>query len=273
MPPKLGILAGEGGLPSRIAIACREAGRDCLIVAFEGVTDATPLDGFPHFWTRLGTVAGALKRLKKEGVAEVLMAGPMKRPSLSSLKPDLATARIAARIAAHAVGDDQLLSALVRELESQGFRVIGIDDVLGELVMPEGPLGKFTPDDTATADIARGTEAARLLGMLDIGQSVVVQQGMVLGVEAIEGTDALLRRVKDLCREGKGGVLVKMKKPQQERRADLPTIGVETVQLAAAAGLRGIAVEAGGALAVDHGEIARHADALDMFVVGIRVAG
>src|SRR6202007_2353949 len=108
---------------------------------------------------------------------------------------------------------------------------------------PEGPLGRLVPDAQANADIARGFEIIRMLGTLDIGQAAVVQQGLVLGVEAIEGTDALLARAGGLKREGPGGVLVKAAKPGQERRADLPTIGLRTVANAAAAGLRGIAVE------------------------------
>ena len=170
---------------------------------------------------------------------------------------------------ARALGDDGLLSALVAELEREGFRVLGPEDLLCAGLAPEGPLGRLLPDAQARADIARGTEIARALGELDIGQAVVVQQGLVLGVEAIEGTDQLLRRCADLRREGPGGVLVKLEKPTQERRVDRPTIGPQTVTLAAAAGLRGIAVEAEATIVVDRDQVAAAADRAGLFVVGI----
>jgi DUF1009 family protein len=125
------------------------------------------------------------------------------------------------------------------------------------------------PDEDARADIEHGIGVARALGALDIGQAVVVQQGLVLGVEAAEGTDELLRRCAGLRRDGPGGVLVKMAKPGQERRADLPTIGPQTLTLAAAAGLRGIAAEAAMTLVIDRAELVRAADEAGLFVVGV----
>jgi len=128
---------------------------------------------------------------------------------------------------------------------------------------------RIIPDEQAEADIKRGIEVARGLGALDVGQAVVVQQGIVLGVEAIEGTDRLIRRCGELRREGPGGVLVKMKKPGQDRRLDLPTIGVNTVREAASAGLRGIAVETGGALVLGRDAVTAEADRMGLFVIGV----
>ena len=159
--------------------------------------------------------------------------------------------------------------AVVKELEREGFRVIGADQLLDQAALPEGPLGQVRPDADALADIAHGMRLARAIGALDIGQAVVVQQGLVLGVEAIEGTDGLLRRCARLRRDGPGGVLVKAEKPGQERRADRPAIGPQTVILAAESGLRGIAAEAGATLVLDRDEVIRLADAAGLFVVGI----
>jgi DUF1009 family protein len=125
------------------------------------------------------------------------------------------------------------------------------------------------PDAEAESDIRHGLEVARVLGQADVGQAVVVQQGLVLGVEAIEGTDQLLARCGLLRREGPGGVLVKIKKPQQDRRADLPTIGLTTLEGARSAGLRGIAVEAGGTLILDRKKLAEEADKAGLFVIGV----
>ena len=198
------------------------------------------------------------------------MAGPVRRPSLASIRPDWRAAKFLARIGLRALGDDGLLGAIIKEFELEGFRVVGVHDVLGSLLAPEGPLGAIVPDAEARADIERGLEVARAIGAVDVGQAVVVQQGIVLGVEAVEGTDALIERAGRLKREGPGGVLVKIAKPGQERRADLPTVGVGTVQAAARAGLRGIAVEASMALVMDRPAGAAAADRAGLFVIGIK---
>jgi DUF1009 family protein len=193
----------------------------------------------------------------------------VRRPSLTSLRLDGRGKKAVVKWGRKALGDDKLLSIVINEIESEGFRVVGIDSILGGMVVPQGLLGAIKPDDDAMADIAFGCRVARTLGSLDVGQAVVIQQGMVLGVEAIEGTDALLRRCGELRREGPGGVLVKVKKPLQEARADLPTIGPDTIKGAHAAGLKGIAVEAGGALVVERDRLVEAADAAGLFVIGI----
>jgi UDP-2,3-diacylglucosamine hydrolase len=197
----------------------------------------------------------------------------MKRPSLTSLKPDVKGAAMLARIGLRAFGDDSILRALKSELEREGFRIVGPDSILSSLLAGSGPFGTHRPDEAAQADIARGIEVARALGSVDVGQAVVVQQGIVLGVEAVEGTDALLQRVEHLRREGPRGVLVKLAKPAQDRRMDLPTIGPETVRRAEQAGLAGIAVESGGTLILDRDEMVRLADAAGLFVLGLEPPG
>jgi DUF1009 family protein len=266
---KLGILAGKGELPARLIAACRASQRPFFVLAFEGQTDVSLVAGVDHGWCRLGAAGTAFKLLRDHGVEELVMAGRMTRPSLAELRPDLRATRFFAKVGVKALGDDGLLSAVVREIEAEGFGVIGPDSVLADLIAPAGVYTSHSPDAQAQADIAHGARVARSLGALDVGQAVVVQQGLVLGVEAIEGTDALLARCATLHREGPGGVLVKMSKPGQERRADLPTVGVATVSSAAAAGLRGIAVEAGHALIVDRHAVAAAADEAGLFVIGI----
>jgi DUF1009 family protein len=164
-----------------------------------------------------------------------------------------------------------LLKAVTAELEGEGFHVVAAHDVFRDLLTPAGPLGGLTPDEQAEGDIARGMAVIRALGPLDVGQAVIVQQGLVLGIEAIEGTDALIERCGMLRRDGPGGVLVKMTKPTQDLRFDLPTIGVITVERCAAAGLRGIAIEAGKTIALDRDAIAAQADRLGLFVVGLDI--
>jgi DUF1009 family protein len=266
----LGIIAGSGGLPRRVIENCRAAGRDVFVLALEGEADRTLLASVPHAWCRIGAAATGLDILHANAVEDLVLAGGVHRPSLAALRPDWLAAKLLARIGYRLLGDDGLLSAVVKELEREGFRVVGADQLLLEADLPEGPLGQVRPDPEAEADIAHGIRIARAIGALDIGQAVVVQQGFVLGVEAIEGTDGLLRRCASLRRDGPGGVLVKVEKPGQEKRADRPVIGPQTVILAAESGLSGIAAEAGATLVLDRSEIARLADAAGIFVVGVR---
>jgi DUF1009 family protein len=269
MAAKLGIFAGGGELPLRIIEACRAAERGVFVLAFEGAADPAVVSGVPHAWVRLGAAGEALRLLREQRVEEIVFAGGVKRPSLLSLRPDWRAAKFFARVGYRALGDDGLLTAVIREFEGEGFRVVGADTILGSALAPTGRLGRHAPDAQAEDDIALGFRIVRALGALDIGQAAVVQQGLVLGVEAIEGTDALIARCADLRREGPGGVLVKAPKPGQEPRADLPTIGRRTVDGAAAAGLRGIAVEAGASLIIDRAAVAAAADRSGLFVVGV----
>ena len=271
MADKLGILAGGGDLPQRLVEACRAAGREVFVLAFEGHTEPETVRDVEHAWSRLGAMGGAIELLRKAKVSELVMAGPIRRPSLKELRPDLKGLQFLTKVGVESLGDDGLLRALVQALEDEGFRLTGVQDILSGAMAQAGALGRHQPDAQAERDIARGLAVAKALGAVDVGQAVVVQEGLVLGVEAIEGTDRLLARCGDLRRAGPGGVLVKVKKPGQEERADLPTIGPQTVGSAAAAKLRGIAVEAGGALIMEPARVAEAADRAGLFVVGVRV--
>ncbi|MGE5546406.1 MAG: LpxI family protein [Solirubrobacterales bacterium] len=269
MNAKLGIVAGGGEFPGLVIAACRAQGRPFHVLALEGHADPAVIGDAPADWIRLGHAGSGLEILRKQGVTELVMIGPVRRPSLFELAPDMWTAKFFAKVGLRALGDDGLLSALAHALGEEGFQVVGVDQVLSDCLAVAGAYGRIQPDAQALADIAHGIKVARGLGALDVGQAVVVQQGLVLAVEAIEGTDRLLERCRDLKREGPGGVLVKVKKPQQDRRLDLPTIGLNTVRRAADAGLRGIAVEAGGALVLGRERIGLEADQMGLFVLGV----
>ena len=269
MAAKLGIIAGGGAVPGQLIQAARSQGRDCFVLAIKNSADPAALEGIDHVWLRMGQAGTAFDLLHEKKVVEVVMAGPVRRPTLAEMRPDWRTARFFARLGIKALGDDGLLSAVIGEFESEGFKVIGAHEVLGDLLALLGTWGKVQPDDQAGSDVKRAIVVAQGLGSLDVGQSVVVQQGIVLGVEAVEGTDALLERVSGLRRAGPGGVLVKLCKPGQDKRADLPTVGSDTVRRAAAAGLRGIAVEAGATIVVDLDKMVREADKAGVFIMGI----
>lgn len=270
---KLGIIAGGGDLPGRLLARCRADGRPAFVLALQGHMDM-PLPPDTEMATvRVGALGEAFRLLKTAGVREIVMAGKVRRPTLAEIRPDWRAAKVLARIGLHALGDDGLLRLIIGEIEAEGFKVVGADDVLDELLIGRGPLGSIVPDAETEGDIRRGVEVAEMLGRLDVAQAVVVQQGLVLGVEAVEGTEALIARAGGHRRAGRGGVVVKLKKPTQDNRADLPTIGVATLEQIAAAGLQGIAVSARGALVIDRAAVAARADALGLFVVGVAQDG
>lgn len=269
MAGKLGIVAGGGRLPRLLINACRESGRDFFVLALKGQADPAIVKDAPHAWIRIGAAGSGFEILRSEGVAELVMAGRVRRPSLIDLRPDLRTMKFFAKLGIRGIGDDGLLRAVIRELEGEGYRVVGIGDLLPALRAEEGVMGRHRPDAQAESDIARGRAVLAALGRVDVGQAVVVQQGIVLGVEAVEGTDAMLHRCAKLKRDGPGGVLVKFSKHGQETRVDMPTIGPDTVSSAARAGLRGIAIEAGATIVVDRDELAAAADHAGLFIVGV----
>ena len=266
----LGILAGGGTLPGRVAAAARAAGRGVFVIGLEGFADPTVLAPFPHAFARVGAAGRIRDLLRENACRELVMVGSVRRPSLLALRPDALAALLLARIGRTAfAGDDGFLSAIVRVLGEEGFAVLGVEAVLREAVGPAGLLSRAMPDAAAMADIERGVAVARALGSVDVGQGCVVQQGIVLAVEAAEGTDAMLARAAGLVRPGPGGVLVKLVKPGQDRRLDLPTLGPETLRLAREAGLRGVAFEAGGTLIVDRPATIAAADAGGLFLLGL----
>jgi len=266
----LGIIAGGGPLPARVAAAATAANRPVYLVALDGYADTSLIAQYPHAPARLGAAGQILRLLRDAQCQDIVLVGPVKRPSLLHLRPDAEGARLLARIGRAAfAGDDGFLAAIVKILGEEGFRVVGAHEILTEALGPKGLLTRAHPDATALEDIARAIPVLRALGAVDVGQGCVVQQGIVLAVEAIEGTDAMLARAAALARPGPGGVLVKMVKPGQDRRADLPTIGPRTIDAAYAAGLRGVAFEAGGTLFTDRAACIEQADQAGLFLLGL----
>jgi len=275
MSGTLGIIAGGGELPAAIAESARAAGRNVFVFALQGMAQAQDINPFPHDWGSLGEVGKGMKVLRDAGVTEVTLAGKVARPEWNAIKLDAKGAMALPRVVAAAMkGDDALLRVMVELFEKEGFRVIGTAEAAPDLVMPKGKLGRHAPAKAHESDIAVGVKAARALGALDIGQAVAVCDGLVLAVEAAEGTDAMIGRIASLPTAVRGtkanrrGVLVKTPKPKQERRVDLPVIGVHTIEIAAEAGLAGVAVEAGAALLMHRARTIETADRLGLFILG-----
>ncbi len=266
---KVGILAGGGHLPARLAARLTEQGRAVFIAAFEGHADPDLLAGFNHQWTRLGHAQQTIDLLKQQNVGEVILIGSVGRPSIKELRGDARFMKLILKAGMKAFRDDAALSIITAELEGEGFVVRGVNDYLSDHLAPAGQLGKRSPLAVSSRDIDRGREVLNSLSASDVGQAVVIQEGVVLGIEAIEGTDNLIQRCAALKRAGPGPVLVKLCKQNQSRRVDLPTIGPQTVEYSRQAGFAGIAVQAGGCMLVDRDVLIQRADAAGLFICGI----
>ena len=272
---KLGLIAGGGGLPVEIARHCERSGRPLFVIRLKGFAGSN-LDAYAGAAVGIAEIGKCLKALRRAGCQSICLAGSVARPDFTSLAPDLRGLRLLPKvIAAARKGDDALLRLLVGEFEREGFAVEGANEVMDDLALPVGLLGRHAPDAKARDDAARALVVARAIGALDIGQAAVVSQGLVLAVEAQEGTDAMLARVAALPAHLKGepgagaGVLAKAPKPIQETRVDLPTIGVATVHAVARAGLAGIVGEAGHMLVLDRDAVIDLADELGLFILGV----
>ncbi|MBL4877838.1 UDP-2,3-diacylglucosamine diphosphatase LpxI [uncultured Hyphomonas sp.] len=270
----LGIIAGLGDLPVAIAENAVETGQGAYVLRLKGFDDPA-LAKFPGDLVGLGEVGGILKKLKSAGCEEVVFAGIVKRPDFGNLKLDVKGVTLLPKVLSAAKkGDDALLRVLVNEFEKQGFKVLGSHEVHRQLLAPEGVIAGQHPTEEEMHDIEHAARVVSAAGALDIGQGAVVCNGLVLAVEAQEGTDAMLDRCAALPEEirgttsGRKGVLVKRPKPGQELRIDLPTTGVSTVEKVAAAGLAGLAVEAGGALLLNRRKMIERAEDLGIFIYG-----
>lgn len=273
---KIGLIAGTGALPKAVAEGAKALGYEISVAQIEGLA-YSGLEGTAY---RFGEFGRMTKDFKSQDVTHICFAGNVQRPDLTKIRPDFKTLkRLPAAIKAARKGDDALLTFIVAEFEQDGFEIVSPQELCAALLMPAGHLGSHKIESSDREDAEKAMKIAREIGALDIGQAAVICKGLVLAVEAQEGTDEVLRRVAALPldvrgdQEKRAGVLAKMVKPGQESRVDLPTIGPQTVRLAAQAGLAGIITEAGQAFVIDKEQVAQLANDAGMFVVGLPPAG
>ena len=267
----LGIIAGGGDLPVAIA---SEATRPVFVVALTG-SASDGIEKFPHERAGIGETGKIFRLLHDHGCKDVILAGKVSRPAWSDVKVDVRGALAAPKIISAAMkGDDALLRTIVGMFEREGFHVISAAEAAPALLSGEDTITKAKPSEADQSDIVAAAKIVREMGALDIGQAAIVCEGLALAVEAAEGTDAMIRRVIDLPLNIRGtpakrrGVLVKAPKPIQDRKTDLPVIGVQTIANVAAAGLSGIALEAEGVLIVNRKAVIEAADVAGIFVTG-----
>lgn len=266
---------GAGALPHAVIEGCEAAGYPVFIAQLSGV-DVTVPGNIPTATFGLAKFGAMTKAFRKQGCTHICLAGNVSRPDFKTLKPDMkGLRRLPGAVSAARSGDDALLRYILQTFEAEDFTIIAPQDLCAHILMPDGNLGAVSLSRAHRADTEKACRVAREMGRLDIGQAAVVAEGLVLAVEAQEGTDAMLARVCDLPQTVRGtastrrGVLAKMVKPGQESRVDLPTIGLPTVELAIRAGLAGLVTEGGQSFVLDKADVIKAADAAGIFIAGL----
>ncbi len=275
-PLSIGILAGGGALPRLVAESAIADGHKVHIVGVEGEA-GTNISAFPHDWMKWGQVGRMFGHFHAAGCTDIVIIGSVKRPDLKKIRIDLGAIRsLPTLLGILAGGDDAILSGIVSVFEKNGLRIRGAHEIAPTLLAEEGLLAGPEPSEADYADIDKGMAVLKALGGHDVGQGVVVAKRYVLGIEAAEGTDELLRRSGDLRQWGNSwlqrkrvGVLVKTPKPGQELRVDMPTVGPQTIRLIVDAGLSGLAITAHRVLLVDRAETYRIANDAGVFILGM----
>ena len=272
----LAIICGGGALPFAVADAVMRRGRSVVLFPVRGWVDPKAVAPYPHHFIELGRYGRFHHQATAAGCRDLVMIGTVLRPALRDIRFDWQALReLPTIIRMFRGGDNHLLSLLARLFEKRGFRFVGAHEVAPEILMPQGSIGQREPSERDRADIARGVALLSAMGPFDVGQAAVVADNYVLAVEAAEGTDRMLARITELRGEGRvrsavgTGVLVKMPKPAQDRRFDLPAIGPATVAGVVRAGLAGIAVAADATVIAEPAEVGAAADRAGIFVTGI----
>jgi DUF1009 family protein len=267
----LAILAGRGDLPKMIIEKCKKTNRDFFLILLEGEKTNVDFFSYPHHIVHIGHTGKILKILRDNKASEIVFAGGINKPSMANMKVDGKGAILLSKIlGAKLFGDDNVLSTVMNFFEKEGFKFIGVEEIIDDLVARAGIIGVIKPEKDFWQDIEIGKRAIKTISELDIGQAVAIQQKQIIGVEAIEGTDALIERCgKVQFPNGRKPVLVKMKKAGQNTKVDLPSLGVQTIENLHKAGFAGIAVEAGSALIINQKEVIRVANEYGVFLVGI----
>jgi DUF1009 family protein len=268
---RIGLIAGNGSFPLLFARTAREQGLAVVAVAHQGETPAELADCVEAItWIKVGQLDTIISTFQRHGVRRAVMAGGIRKAALmENFAPDERAQRFLARLSQWS--DDVLLRGVADELEGEGIAVVDSTLFLGSLLAPDGPLTARQPSEEQWRDIRYGLAAAKGIGRWDIGQTVVVKSRMVLAVEAVEGTDAALRRGGALAQGG--AVAVKVSKPGQDLRFDVPAVGPATVPVCREAGIAVLALEAGRTLLLEREALLAAATATDLVLVGVRADG
>jgi DUF1009 family protein len=265
--PRLGLIAGNGRFPLVFAKAARAEGVEIVAVAHHGETQPEIAELVPRLtWVQVGELGKIIEAFRQAGISQVVMAGGIhKAGALTDFQPDERGMAFILRLPS--LKDDVILRGVAQELEGEGIAVVESTRFLSALIAPEGVLTSHIPNEQQWADVRLGFTVAKEIGRWDIGQSVVVKRGTVLAVEGVEGTSAAIRRGGELG--GGGTVVVKVSKPQQDLRFDVPVVGPDTVAVMGEVRATTLAVEAGKTLMIDKAELLQTANTHGISVVAL----
>lgn len=267
---KIGLIAGTGRLPEMLLANWEREGVIPCIVALEGITDPDLCAGRDHVVLPIGCAGGIIDYFKECGVCDLVLAGALRKPEWSQIRADARGMKIILKVALRALGDDALLRVVREELESEGFTLHGVQEYMPDILAPKGVFSKAIPLQEDWETIRLGFQTAKDWGRKDRGQSVIVQQGRVLGLEDNAGTQALMEQAgANKIAGGRGPILVKVLKPGQDIALDMPTIGIKTIETAHACGFVGIVLESGSTLVLDRPSVVARADEYGIFLLGL----
>ena len=266
---KIAIVAGNGFLPVQIIEKCIDLGKPYFLLIVNDHGEEVLKKYNSDFVLHLNKIGKAIKYLKKNNIIEIIMIGAVNRPALKNMFPDLWTAKFLASISNKMLGDDKVLSNLAIALEKEGFKIIAPENILPNILSKKGVMGKISPQESHLRDIKIGFEIARNIGKYDVGQSLVIEDGLILALEAIEGTAAMINRASKYKKSQNSAILIKVLKYNQEKRIDRPTIGVKTIEQIAKSGFAGIVAEANEVLIIDYEKTIETADKNNIFIQGV----
>jgi DUF1009 family protein len=267
---RLGLIAGNGRFPFLVLDAARGAGYDVTVVAireeaFPELAEAAGRVAAPVHWVSLGQLGACIRILKEAGVTQAVMAGQVKHTKLfADIVPDLTLLGVLMKLKAR--NTDALIAGIASALGDHGVELLDSTALLTPLLAREGVLTRRPPSDDVGEDLRFGYRVADAMAALDVGQTIAVKSKAVVAVEAMEGTDAMIARAGQLA--GPGVSIVKVAKPQQDMRFDVPVVGVATIDAMRAAGARALSIDAGRTLVIDGPAVIRAADEADIVIVG-----
>tara|TARA_B100000686_G_C16576261_1_gene855668 strand:- start:176 stop:1000 length:825 start_codon:yes stop_codon:yes gene_type:complete len=267
--PKLAIIAGTGTLPSKVYSECIRQGRECVIVTFYGENQNTLIHSENFFVLPLGSIGKTINFLKSQSCEDVILIGSFKRPNLTDIKDlDWKGAKLISKVI-RSNGDNSALSLILNELEHEGFNVLRVSDILPDLIMNTISLTDHQPNSEQINDIKLGVDLLNTISPYDIGQSAVVSSKRVLGIEGPEGTDALIERCSSFFDSADKPILIKSSKINQDLRVDLPTIGLNTIELVISKGYAGMALELNKSILLDKENVIKQANNSGLFIYGM----
>ena len=266
---KLAIVAGDGSLPVQVIEKCIELGKPYSLIVINEHGDEVLKKFKSDFILHLNKIGNAIKFARDNDIDEIIMIGGIRRPPIKSMVPDLWTTKFLAKNTNKILGDNSILSSLAKALEVEGFKIIAIENILSNILSKKGVMGKISPGKSHLKDIKIGYKIAKSIGELDIGQSLVIEDGVILALEAVEGTSEMISRVEKYMKLSGEAILVKVLKTHQDKRIDRPTIGSDTVKQIARRGLAGIVLEANEVLIIDYKETISMANKNNIFIKGM----